>query len=709
MAVRDAAVPDEPGAGAQLHQVPAADRHRAAAGRAGAGGGHVSGCRAAFAAAGRARAAAHPALARIRATAGRRSIFETVRALVALRAALDAVVGSTPIRDVHAAHAPTTQAAQAFEPFGRVRPRARSSRSGFERSSRPSRRDARSRGRRAADAAGRAHVHVRRRRTARFRRRRCVWEYNDGGVWRALDAAARRHARVHAQRPRVAQAAGRRHSGRCEDQLVPATDPVTRYWMRARVVKSQYEKPPRAARDPHQHRRRRAGGDHPRRGARRQRRQPQSAVRAREPPVLAGLARSSRSRRATMAPSAGPRCRTSSARARATITTCSIARRRNPDRRRRQRQHAGGVRRRSRRQRRRADYRVRRRPARQRAGGCDHDAGRRRSRASTTARRQPAGGALAAATRRRSTRRRSARRASLQSRDRAVTAETSSTSRRRPPTSGARRRCRFPPGLSRRCKLPGVGVGDRRARRRRRNPMPMPTEGMLRTVCAYLDAAPAADHRAVRAEAALSARSRSRGDVVALDDADARAGARAIVAMRSSTTSIRCAAATTGRAGRSAARSTTRASISACSPSPASPASRSSSIALDGEEQPACTDVPIAAHGLLYSTAHAIGVGHTRARRSRMNAATCRRRPEPPHDPTSLLLNGALGWRASRRPACSPSASTRTLRADAAAIAVGAARSRRAERVASAACGRRRTWRSDRTAASTCSIARSLR
>jgi hypothetical protein len=31
-------------------------------------------------------------------------------------------------------------------------------------------------------------------------------------------------------------------------------------------------------------------------------------------------------------------------------------------------------------------------------------------------------------------------------------------------------------------------------------------------------------------------------------------------------------------------------------------------ITVDGEEKPACTDVPIAAHALVFSTAHAIAV-----------------------------------------------------------------------------------------------------
>ena len=34
-------------------------------------------------------------------------------------------------------------------------------------------------------------------------------------------------------------------------------------------------------------------------------------------------------------------------------------------------------------------------------------------------------------------------------------------------------------------------------------------------------------------------------------------------------------------------------------------------IALDGEEFPACTDVPIAVNGLLYSTAHEVAVHYS--------------------------------------------------------------------------------------------------
>jgi hypothetical protein len=58
-----------------------------------------------------------------------------------------------------------------------------------------------------------------------------------------------------------------------------------------------------------------------------------------------------------------------------------------------------------------------------------------------------------------------------------------------------------------------------------------------------------------------------------------------------------------------------------------------------------CTDVAIALNALLYSAEHEISVDYS-FRGFRMNAPL----PfpaiaEPPHDPTSLLLNAHVGWR----------------------------------------------------------------
>src|SRR4029078_5744943 len=70
------------------------------------------------------------------------------------------------------------------------------------------------------------------------------WEYNDAGVWRELTLlqddtlAFTRSGHVLLKLP----AAEIPPAG---EASVPPGDPVARYWIRALVVKSQYEKPPR--------------------------------------------------------------------------------------------------------------------------------------------------------------------------------------------------------------------------------------------------------------------------------------------------------------------------------------------------------------------------------------------------------------------------------------------------------------------------------
>ena len=105
---------------------------------------------------------------------------------------------------------------------------------------------------------------------------------------------------------------------------------------------------------------------------------------------------------------------------------------------------------------------------------------------------------------------------------------------------------------------------------------PMPSDGLLRTVCAYLDArrllttelfVVAPRYVAVEIDA----------QIVVTDDADPGAVHDAVDAGACRRTCIRCAAATTAAAGPSAARFAIRSSCSACSRSPAWTASKSSS------------------------------------------------------------------------------------------------------------------------------------
>ena len=141
------------------------------------------------------------------------------------------------------------------------------------------------------------------------------------------------------------------------------------------------------------------------------------------------------------------------------------------------------------------------------------------------------------------------------------------------------------------------------------SPNPMPSEGMLRTVCAYLDA-----RRLLTTELFVLKPAYQqvvvRGEVVVADDADLAAVAEAI----NGTLVDYFHPLRGGEDGQGwpfGGTITIRASISACSPFPASPASTQIVIALDGEEFTACTDVPIAVNGLLYSTAHEVAVHYS--------------------------------------------------------------------------------------------------
>ena len=170
-------------------------------------------------------------------------IFETVRALVAFRATLDAVAAYDPDTDFTPLTANNQQATQPWEPFG---PRAAQDAYlalGFQ--------DAAALPAEVLDllvvAAGTRqgvpHVTCSSGSSAAVSPATLAWEYNDAGAWRSLTVlrddtlALTRTGHVLLRLP----AAGIPVTAKAS---VPAADPVTRYWIRARVVKSQYERPP---------------------------------------------------------------------------------------------------------------------------------------------------------------------------------------------------------------------------------------------------------------------------------------------------------------------------------------------------------------------------------------------------------------------------------------------------------------------------------
>jgi predicted phage baseplate assembly protein len=171
-------------------------------------------------------------------------VFETTRAFVAFRAALEAVVGYDPDTNYTDLTANNAQAAQPFEAFGSRAPEGAFLALGFQDPSPlPSE---------TLDLAfvvagsqqGVAHVTCSGAAAASVSPARLAWEYCDAGAWRALTLlrddtlALTRTGHVLLRLP----AAGIPVAAKAS---VPPADPVTRYWLRARVVKTQYERPPR--------------------------------------------------------------------------------------------------------------------------------------------------------------------------------------------------------------------------------------------------------------------------------------------------------------------------------------------------------------------------------------------------------------------------------------------------------------------------------
>jgi predicted phage baseplate assembly protein len=140
-------------------------------------------------------------------------------------------------------------------------------------------------------------------------------------------------------------------------------------------------------------------------------------------------------------------------------------------------------------------------------------------------------------------------------------------------------------------------------------PNPMPSEGMLRTVCAYLDA-----RRILTTELFVLKPVYQnivvRGEVVAADDADLAAVSEQINRtlidyfhpLRGGEEGQGWPFGDTVRYSRVYQRVFAVPGVAVI---------QTITIALDGEEFPECTDVPIAANGLLYSTAHEVGVHYS--------------------------------------------------------------------------------------------------
>lgn len=172
-------------------------------------------------------------------------IYETLRAFVAFRARLTAVVGYDPDTDFTPFTQDSEQATQSFEPFGPRAPEGAFLALGFEDpAALPANEtldlafvaSGSDQGATYATCSGGA--------LSSQAPAKLAWEYNDGAGWRALTLlrdetlALTRTGHVLLKLP----AAGMPTTAKTS---VPPSDPTKRYWLRVRVVKSQYEKPPR--------------------------------------------------------------------------------------------------------------------------------------------------------------------------------------------------------------------------------------------------------------------------------------------------------------------------------------------------------------------------------------------------------------------------------------------------------------------------------
>lgn len=171
-------------------------------------------------------------------------IYETLRAFVAFRAKLTAVIGYDPDTDFTPFTEDNEQATQSFEPFGPRAPEGAFLALGFE--------DAAALP--AAETLDLAFIVSGSDQGASYTTcsagalssqspAKLAWEYNDGAGWRALTLlrdetlAFTRTGHVLLKLPATGIPLTAKTS-------LPPSDPTPRYWLRARVVKSQYEKPP---------------------------------------------------------------------------------------------------------------------------------------------------------------------------------------------------------------------------------------------------------------------------------------------------------------------------------------------------------------------------------------------------------------------------------------------------------------------------------
>jgi predicted phage baseplate assembly protein len=171
-------------------------------------------------------------------------LFESKAAFVAFRAVLEAVLGYDPDIDFTSLTDNNAQAAQPFEPFGPRAPEGAFLALGLQDPAPlpPETLDL------AVVAAGSQqgvpYVTCSGGPMAISAPATLAWEYNDAGVWRTLTLlrddtlSLTRSGHIKLKLP----AAGIPLTAKAS---VPPTDPTLRYWIRARVVQSQYEQPPR--------------------------------------------------------------------------------------------------------------------------------------------------------------------------------------------------------------------------------------------------------------------------------------------------------------------------------------------------------------------------------------------------------------------------------------------------------------------------------
>jgi len=170
-------------------------------------------------------------------------IFETTRALVAFRAVLEAVVGYDPDSAFTSLGTANAQAAQPFLPFGPRAPEGAYLALGFQDPSSlpPEVLDLAFIA--SSDMQGIPSISCDGGSSSSISPAVLAWEYNDGATWRTLTLlrddtlALTRTGHVLLRLP----PSGIPVSAKIN---LPVSDPVARYWLRVRIVRSQYAKAP---------------------------------------------------------------------------------------------------------------------------------------------------------------------------------------------------------------------------------------------------------------------------------------------------------------------------------------------------------------------------------------------------------------------------------------------------------------------------------